>query len=568
MTKSSKLNCNSNIVDSPQTNSKITQVTFSGDILLNTPHLNKGTAFTTAEREQFHLRGKLPAAIETIEQQVGRAYQQYLWFTTPEQKNWYLQQLYLTNYALFFALIAAHLEEIIPIIYTPHVATAIHNFSQNFMRPHGLYLTAADEPHLNQILADYSEDALDIIVITDGERILGIGDQGVGGIGICIGKLLFYTLFNQIDHKRTLPIVLDVGTNNQQLLSNPHYLGVRAPRLTGLSYDKFVAKVINAIKTKFPRVFLHWEDFGRENASKLLYQYRERLCSFNDDIQGTGVVTLAALQAAWQLTQQNLREQKIVFFGAGTSALGIAEQIYRAMLHCGVSADAAYQQFWFVDCDGLLTTHHALWNDKLRPFCKKATDLVGWKLTNSTDSHDFISLLDVVTNVKPTVLIGCSTVGGAFNETIVRTMAAEVARPIIFPLSNPTANSEAHPEDLLRWTEGRAIVATGSPYAPVQFGERIIPITQCNNLFAFPGIGAGCVAVKARMVSDAMLLCAAQTLLQESPASPIQPDTDLLATTCRIAPLLLPELSQATAVAHKIARAVAACAIREGYAQI
>ncbi|MEI8055227.1 MAG: NAD-dependent malic enzyme [bacterium] len=500
--------------------------------LLNSPQLNKGTAFTAIERKNFNLLGKIPPHIETLDEQVVRAYAQLKSYENPNKKNIFLNELYNTNNVLFYKLASSHIEEITPIIYTPHVAVNCQTFSNEFRRPQGLYISYQDKNYLSEIIASYSCDKIDLIIVTDSERILGIGDQGIGGIGICIGKLMLYTLFGGINPLRTLPIVLDMGTNNKKLLADPTYLGLRRPRITGSKYISFIDDFVAALKQKIPNVLLQWEDFGRLNAPVILKRYRSQICSFNDDIQGTAVVTLAAILAAIKILKQKLTDQRIVILGAGSAAIGIANLITLGMKH-----SKARQCFWLLDNIGLITEESENIIQSQKPYLRKICDIKNWNIKN----RKAISLLEVVKNVKPTILIGCSTAANSFTKEIVREMAKHVERPIIFPLSNPTANSEANPSDLIKWTNGQALIATGSPFDS---------IAQCNNALVFPGIGLGVIASKAQEVTDEMLWAAVGALYKESPSlkNPANP--------------LLPPIKEASRIAKKIGKKVAAIALK------
>lgn len=523
-------------------------ITLTGEELLNNSQLNKGTAFTTKERKKLKLLGKLPLRVETLGEQVIRAYAQLKSHNNLNQKNIFLNELYNTNQVLFYKLIADHIEEITPIIYTPQVAINCQNFSNEFRRPKGLYISYPDKHYLAQIIDNRPYSAVDLIIVTDGERILGIGDQGVGGIGIPVGKLMLYTLFGGINPLKTLPIVLDVGTNNKELLADPMYLGWRHPRITGNKYISFIDDFVAVLKQKIPNVLLQWEDFGRLNAPVILKRCRNQICSFNDDIQGTSVVTLAAILAAIKISKQKLAEQRIVILGAGSAAIGIANSIVSGMQREGLTEKIAYKRFWLLDNIGLITEVSENIIQCQKPYLRRINDIENWNIKN----RKTISLLEVVKNVKPTILIGCSTAANSFTKEIVMEMAKHVARPIIFPLSNPTANSEANPEDLIKWTEGRALIATGSPFAPVVYKGKKRVIAQCNNALAFPGIGLGVVATKARQVSDEMLWAAVKALYKESPS--------LKNTTNP----LLPSIKEAPRVAKKIGKKVAEVALKSG----
>ncbi len=524
------------------------ETTLKGDELLNTPQLNKGTAFTVEERKKFNLLGKLPQRVETLNEQVVRAYKQLKSYDNPKQKNIFLNELYNTNQLLFYKLASDHIEEITPLIYTPQVAINCQTFSNEFRRPHGLYISYPDKDHLAKIIDNRSCEEIDLIVVTDGERILGIGDQGVGGIGIPIGKLMLYSLFGRIDPMRTLPIVLDVGTNNKKLLDDPMYLGWRHPRLTGSKYLNFIDEFVAVLKRKLPNVLLQWEDFGRTNAPVILERHRKKICSFNDDIQGTAVTTLAAILAAIKASKQKLTDQRIVILGAGSAATGIANLITIGMQRAGLTQAKARERFWLLDIDGLITEESKNIISTQKPYLRKVAEVKNWQVKN----RKAISLLEVIKNVKPTILIGCSTAANSFTQEVVTKMAKHVARPIIFPLSNPTANSEAKPSDLIKWTDGHALIATGSPFEPVIHKNKKYVIAQCNNALAFPGIGLGVVASKSREVSDEMLWVTTETLYKEAPC-----------LKNSNAPLL-PPITEAARVAQKIAGKVAAVALKNG----
>lgn len=523
-----------------------------GHELLGSPKLNKGCAFSSEERQLFHLNGLLPYQIETLGQQVSRMYAQFQEHRTNLGKYIYLNVLHDYNETLFYLLVSQHLEEMLPIIYTPTVGEAVERFSMEHRKPRGLYISYPEKDHIAQLLDNRLPPEVDLIVVTDGEAVLGIGDQGIGGINISSAKLMVYTLCAGINPHRVLPIQLDVGTNNQHLLADPMYLGWRHERISGQVYDDFIDVFVQTIKKKFPTVFLHWEDVGRDNARRILTRYREQLCTFNGDMQGTGTAALATVLAGVSASKIPLTEQRIVIFGAGTAGAGIADQIHSALQRLGVSSEQAYQQFWLLDKEGLLTDKSPALLGFQKPYARPAEETASWTLRNPP----FISLYDVVNQVKPTLLIGASTVGGAFTEEIITTMANHVETPIIMPLSNPTPKSEAKPEDLLLWTQGKALIATGSPFPEVYFDNRLIRIAQSNNAFAFPGIGLGAIAVKAKCLSDDMLWAATEAL---SLCSPVHQNSN--------APLL-PKLSEATWVSRNVALAVAEQARREGNTQI
>ena len=503
------------------------KTSLSGSKLLVSPRLNKGTAFTVEERGKFGLLGKLPLHIETIEEQVDRIYAQYSQKESALQKNIFLNVVHDTNETLFYRLVSEHLEEMLPIIYTPTVGEAVQKFSLQLRRPRGLFISYPDRDRIEEILDNYIDNNIDIIVATDGEGVLGIGDQGIGGMNISIAKLMVYTLCAGIHPFRTLPIQLDVGTNNPLLINDPMYLGWKHERIFGTEYDKFINKFVEAVKKKLPGTFLHWEDFGRDNARKNLDIYRNNICSFNDDIQGTGAVALAAVLAAIKSSGQPIEKHKIVIFGAGTAGAGIADQIYDAMCRHGMSKKDARNRFYLIDRDGLLTDDMPNLLSFQEEYAHSKEEVSCWDLEQS----DKIMLKDVVRNVKPTVLIGCSTVTGAFNRDLIKEMYKHVKHPIIMPLSNPTSKAEAHPKNLYEWTDGNALIATGSPFGTVSYKEKDIRVSQCNNALIFPGIGLGVLISKAGKVTDNMLWVASRTLSEASPigadnTSPILPGFD------------------------------------------
>lgn len=520
-----------------------------GKALLTIPQLNKGTAFTEQERVEFGLIGKLPPHVETLEAQVARAYLQYLSHETEIQKNIYLNYLLNVNQVLFYKLISKYTEEMLPKIYTPVVGDAVEQFSQRFFQPRGLYISFEDQDRIETILNNRSNPDIKLIVVSDGEGVLGIGDQGAGAMAIPVAKLMVYTAFGGIDPNVTLPIMLDVGTNNKTLLNDPMYLGWRHQRISGKDYDVFINKFVAAVKKLFPQVFLHWEDFGSYNSYNNLANYRHEICSFNDDIQGTGVVAVAVLLAALALNKTSMSEQRIVVFGAGSAGMGVTDSIYKAMINSGISAETAKNNFWLVDRFGLLTDSAANPTKAQSIFLRSQADISAWQVQNPQN----ISLLEVIENVRPTILVGSSTVKGAFNQQIVETMSRYVERPIILPLSNPTEKAEATPENLIKWTNGKALIASGSPFADVCWHDQIFPISQCNNYFAFPGIGLGVIAVQAKAVSENMLKAASQALSK---------------STQHQGGRLLPTLENLPAASKAIAIAVAKAAVEEGLAQV
>jgi malate dehydrogenase (oxaloacetate-decarboxylating) len=518
--------------------------------LLNRQGLNKGTAFTEEERSKLGLRGLLPPYIESLEEQVVRAYGAYKRKDDDLERHIYLRALQDTNEVLFYRLLLDHIEEMTPMVYTPVVALACEQFSQIYRRPRGIFISYPLRDSIPALLRNRPNPEVDVIVVTDGERILGIGDQGVGGLGIPIGKLSLYTLIGGIRPERTLPIVLDVGTNNAERLSDPEYLGWRHERITGQAYFDFVDQFVQAVKQELPGACLQWEDFATPHARPILQRYRDELLTFNDDIQGTAAVALGAVLGAVKVTAKSLKDQQIVMFGSGSAGIGVADGLREAMKGEGLSEKEARSHFWIVNRDGLLHSGRKDLTPEQSVYAQPEERMAGWP--RNTDGQ--IGLAEVIRSIDATVLIGLSTVGGAFTEAIVREMARKVDRPIIFPLSNPTDKSEAKAEDLIRWTEGRALVATGSPFAPVSYRGRTIPIAQCNNVYIFPAMGLGVVASGARRVRDAMMLAAARALAGNSPAL-----KDSSAS-------LLPPLTDVRRVAAEIAIAVGVEAQKDGIA--
>jgi malate dehydrogenase (oxaloacetate-decarboxylating) len=518
--------------------------------LLDTPLLNKGTAFSYEERTMFGLHALLPPQVETLDQQVVRAYEAYKRKTDDLERHIYLRALQDRNEVLFYRLLVDHLEEMTPVVYTPVVGQACQEFSHIYRRPRGLFISYPMRESIVELLRHRPNPEVDVIVATDGERILGIGDQGAGGLGIPIGKLSLYTVFGGIAPERTLPIVLDVGTNNQDRLKDPEYLGWRHERVTGEEYYAFIEQFVRAVKQELPGTLLQWEDFGVAHARPILEKYREQLLTFNDDIQGTGSITLAVIMAASEVTGVPLRDQRFAILGAGSAGVGVADLLTGALVAAGVPEPEARRRAWIVNRGGLIHSGRTDIKDEQRVYAHPWDDVKSWASTGDGK----IGLEDVVREARPTVLIGLSTLKGAFTESMIRNMARWVARPVILPLSNPTAKSEAIPEDLLRWTDGRAIIATGSPFPPVNYHGTIYPIAQCNNAYIFPALGLGLVAGRCRMVTDSMLLAAARALAERSPArqNPHAP--------------LLPSLRELRDVAPEIALAVALEGQRKGLA--
>lgn len=528
-------------------------IPFAGPALLEAPLLNKGSAFTEQERQQFNLEGLLPYSIETIEEQKARAYQQLISFQTDIDKHIYLRNIQDTNETLYFRLVTDHLQEIMPLIYTPTVGLACQQFSKIYRRKRGLFITYPDRDRIDDMLQNATKQNVKVIVVTDGERILGLGDQGIGGMGIPIGKLALYTACGGISPAYTLPVTLDVGCNNQALIDDPMYMGWRHPRITGDEYYAFVDEFIQAIKVRWPDALLQFEDFSQAHATPLLNRYRDELCCFNDDIQGTASVAVGTLLAACLAKGEKLAEQRVVFAGAGSAGCGIAEQVVRQMCAEGLTEAEARSRIFLLSKSGLLRTSSSDLYEFQRPFAIDDDVVAQWSLThNKTDGT--INLLDVVVNTRPTILIGVSGQPGLFTKTVVEAMQAHCEQPIILPLSNPTSQVEALPADILRWTSGKAIVATGSPFAPVDIGNRRYEIAQCNNSYIFPGVGLGVLAAKATRITDGMMMAASWALADASPMVQLGEGA------------LLPSLKNIRDVSKIIARAVVKQAIADGVA--
>lgn len=485
----------------------------SGFDLINTSMLNKGTAFTNEERDRFRLHGLLPPHIGTLDVQVARRLKVLRAFNTDFERYAFLRDLQDINETLFYALLVGNLAELLPLVYTPTVGEGCQRFSEIWRKPRGLFLSYPNKHRIREILADPRLDKVRVIVVSDGERILGLGDQGAGGMGIPIGKLSLYTGCAGIHPELTLPILLDVGTNNQERLADPLYVGWQHERVTGQDYDDFVEAFVSAVIERWPNVLLQWEDFAGSNASRLLERYRDRLCTFNDDIQGTAAVATASLLAAINVTGVQLTDQRIAIVGAGSAGCGIASLLLQAMVDAGASEADARQRFFLVDRNGLLVEGMANITPAQAPFVQKRSAVASW----TQESASEISLLDVMRNARPTVLVGVSGQRGAFTETVVRTMAEHAERPVIFPLSNPTSRSEATPEHLLAWTNGRALMGTGSPFDPVAWDGKMVPVNQTNNSYIFPGVGLGVLAAGARRVTDAMFMVAGKAVAAMSP---------------------------------------------------
>ncbi|PEW78743.1 NAD-dependent malic enzyme [Bacillus thuringiensis] len=527
------------------------ETTLRGAEVLSTPLLNKGVAFTQNEREELGLKGLLPPAVLTLEEQARRAYEQFSSQPDDLLKNVYLTALHDRNEVLFYRILTDHLREMLPIVYTPTVGVAIQRYSHEYRKPRGIYLSINDPSGIEEAFANMGATAenIDLVVVTDGEGILGIGDWGVGGINIAIGKLAVYTAAVGIDPSRVLPVILDVGTNREELLNNPFYIGNRHPRITGEAYDEFIDTFVQAVNKQFPKALLHWEDFSSRNARKILDKYRHDVCTFNDDIQGTGAVSLAAVLSAVKASGVPLSEHRVVVFGAGTAGIGIADQVRDAMVRVGVSEEESYKRFWCIDRNGLVTDNMEDLLDFQIPYARKEAEVSEWK------ENDVIGLAEVVKHVKPTILIGTSTVAGAFKEEIIKEMASHVERPIILPMSNPTPLAEAKPADLIEWTEGRALVATGSPFEPVTYNGVTYVIGQSNNALIFPGLGLGTIVVRASVMTDGMFAAAAEAV------------ASMVDTSQPGAPIL-PEVEELRNISEMVAIEVAKVAVAEGVARV
>ncbi|EMR12991.1 malate dehydrogenase [Methylophaga lonarensis MPL] len=526
-------------------------VSSTGSDLLANSLLNKGTAFTAEEREAFKLKGLLPGRIESLQQQAARAYHQYNSFSEAINKHIYLRMLQDANETLFYYLLEQHLDEMMPVIYTPTVGEACEQFSEIYRRPRGLFISYPDRHRIKELLDNVDHQDIKVIVVTDGSRILGLGDQGAGGMGIPIGKLSLYTACAGIDPAVTLPVMLDVGTNNPQLLDNPLYIGWQHKRISDHDYDAFVDLFIEAAQTKWPDVLLQFEDFEQQKALPLLQRYRQQICCFNDDIQGTASVTVGTLLAACKVKGEQLRDQTLVFAGAGSAGCGIAEQIVTQMQAEGLTQAEARSRIYMVDRQGLLSSDMQGLFDFQQQLAQSADKLKHWPVDST-----FISLADTIKFSAATVLIGVSGQPGLFDEAMVKQLHSQCQRPIIFPLSNPSSRVEAVPSDLLHWTQGQAIIATGSPFKPVKLNDQWIPIAQCNNSYIFPGIGLAVIAGNIHSITDEMLTQASEVLAEASPAGQSAGEN----------PALLPALDDVFELSQTIAFSVIKVAQSQGLA--
>ena len=531
---------------------RVIRTRLSGYQLLSNPRLNKGTAFTEHERDIFALHGLLPPHIGTLDEQRERRIKAFHSQSSAFDKYRFMRDLQDSAETLFYSLIAHNMEEMLPVVYTPAVGEGCQRFSEIWRKPRGLFISYPNRDRMDQMLADPRYDDVRCIVVSDGERILGLGDQGAGGMGIPIGKMALYTALGGIPPEHCLPVLLDVGTDNETLLNDPIYVGWQHNRVRGPEYDAFVEQFVQAVQRRWPHILLQWEDFAGENALALLDHYRDQLCTFNDDIQGTAAVTTATLLAAINATGVPLKQQTIAMFGSGSAGIGIIELLVAAMKEEGLTDREARDRVYAFNRYGLLVEGCRGGRASQQPLMRKRADVAHWKLEGGDD----ITLLDVARNAGLTVLVGVSAQPGAFTEEIVRTMGRNTERPVIFPLSNPTSKSEALPVDIMRWTEGRALVGTGSPFAPVEMNGKLIPISQVNNSYIFPGLALGILVSRARRVTDSMIMSAAKALAALSPSR-----------ADKSAPLL-PPIADPRKVSFEVAKAVGRQAIAEGVATL
>lgn len=524
--------------------------TYGYDLIINS-RWNKSTSFTAEERDAFNLNGLLPPHVFSLNEVVEKRYNTLIEKPTDLEKHIFLRAIQERNETLFYALIDKHIEEIMPIVYTPVVGLACQQFSNIYRQPRGVFISYPNRDKIDSMLSSPYFDNVDVIVVSDGERILGLGDQGAGGMGIPIGKLSLYTACAGIAPERTLPILLDVGTDNPERLNDPLYVGWRNPRIRGEEYDKFVDKFVNAVKKRFPHVLLQWEDFAQNNAGKLLHRHRGEICSFNDDIQGTAAIVVSALIAAIQSSKIAPKDIRGVVVGAGSAGVGISNLLVDYLVHIGIKREDAYSQMFLVDRNGMITENvDSL--DFQKPFVKTNKQISNWTVKDKNN----ISLLETVTETKANLIIGVSAQGGIFTQAVITQLALNTKHPIIFPLSNPTTKAEAIPQDILNWTSGNAIIGTGTAFPPGNRNGKMVRIDQVNNCYIFPGIGLGILSVKAKVVTDKMFLVAAMALSELSPALS-DPTNNLL-----------PSLSQIRSISKHIAKKVAQEAIATGVSQI
>jgi malate dehydrogenase (oxaloacetate-decarboxylating) len=514
--------------------------------------INKGGAFTEKERKELGLRALFPQKVFSLDEQVALAYEQFNATRDGIDRYLFLRHIQDENEVLYYALVSRYVTEMMPYIYTPTVGLACQNYHKLFMRPRGIYLSLKDKGQIKEILENLNQKHVDAIVVTDGEGILGLGDLGTGGIAISIGKLALYTALGGIHPSHILPVMLDVGTNNQELLDDPMYPGIRKNRASQEEYDSFIEEFVMAVKEVYPKVLLQWEDFGKNNASRVLNKYRGVHCSFNDDIQGTASIVSAGLFAAFEASNQSPKDQRVVIFGGGTAGIGVADYLVTTMMDHGLSQEEAKSRIYILGRKGLAHSETKGLDDLKRPYAQDVSSIDDWNV----EDKDNITLAETVAHVKPTILIGTSTVQNAFNEKIVKEMAKHVDRPIIFPLSNPTSKCEALPEDLIAWTDGRAIIATGSPFKPVTYKGNTYHIGQCNNVYIFPGVGLGVIASETTEITDEMFIVAAKKLTEFSPLR-----QDPYGS-------LFPKLTDLRSISLEIARACAKLAREQGLSKM
>jgi malate dehydrogenase (oxaloacetate-decarboxylating) len=534
----------------PSTSQPYLSTPLKGKALLMEPFTNKGTAFTVRERDELDLHGLLPPAVCTIEQQLERVYENFQAKSTPLEQFIYLASLHDRNETLFFRLVHERIDEMLPIVYTPVVGEACQRYSHIYRRGRGLYVSYDQRDHIEKVLSNYHTTDPSVLVVTDGERILGLGDQGVGGMGIPIGKLCLYTLCAGVSPYNTLPIMLDVGTDNEERLRDRLYLGLRHKRVRGDDYQAFVDRFVDAVRRVYPNALLQWEDFLKANALTQLQRFRDQLATFNDDIQGTAAVVLSGIYCGLKLTGQSIRDQRLLFAGAGASAQGIADLFVSALVEGGLPIQEARGRIWTVDTKGLVARDRRGLEDFKAAYAREVDEVATW----TCEDRSRITLEEAIANARPTILIGVSATPGTFTEGAVKLMAGINERPMILPLSNPTSRSECTAQDALRWSDGRAIVATGSPFAPVEYDGRQHRIGQCNNAFIFPGVGLGVCVARARRVSDGMFLAAAAALADQVTAE------DLVEAA------VYPQLSRIRECSHAVACAVIRRAVAEGHA--
>jgi len=530
----------------------VTRTKIFGFTLLNHPRLNKGTAFTEEERDAFDLHGLLPPHVGTLEEQIARRRKVFDQFETPFEKYSFMRDLQDINETLFYALITRYIREMMPIVYTPTVGEGCQRFSEIWRKPRGLFLSYPNKDRIAKILSHKRYDDVKCIVVSDGERILGLGDQGAGGMGIPIGKMALYTALGGIHHANCLPVLLDVGTDNEERLRNPLYIGWCHKRVRGQEYDDFIETFVSAVEKRWPHVLLQWEDFAGTNAARLLKRYRDRLCTFNDDIQGTAAVVLATLLAAVKAAGSKLRDQRVAIVGFGSAGIGIANLMVKALMDEGMSEQEARSRVYPIGRPGLLVEGAEGIHPEQADFVRPRKDMEGWQVKDPKR----ITLEETVRNGKITVLIGVAAKTGMFTEEAVRAMTKNTERPIVFPLSNPTSKSEAVPADILQWTDGKALIGTGSPFEPVNFAGRDICIDQTNNSYVFPGLALGIVSSRARRVTDAMIMTAARALARLSPVEQDRSGN------------LLPPMAKSREISRVIAQAVAKQAIAEGLSDL